>query len=203
MKKAVQYNLFRENDIFNYDCFTDEELLKTLVGDDTARNLIQEHKNAYNVFADNKTSKQIAVIRELIKRIKEEAFFTIKVIKDTKSAADYFCFLEDKEVEEFWAVLLDIKNQIITSKCITVGTLNASLVHPRELFNFAIKNMAASIIIAHNHPSGDPTPSMEDVNVTKQLIKVGKILDIHVLDHIIIGKHGHFKSIAQCGILKF
>ena len=165
MKKAVQYNLFRENDIFNYEFFTDEELLKTLVGDDTARNLIKEHKNAYNVFADNKTSEKIAVIRELIKRIKEEAFFAIKSIKDTKSAADYFRFLENKEVEELWVVLLDTKNQIITSKCITVGTLNASLVHPREIFNFAIKNMAANIIIAHNHPSGDPTPSIEDINI--------------------------------------
>lgn len=197
MKKAVQYNLFRETNDFNYKYFTDEELLENLLGN-KAQSLIREHKNIYNVFANNKTSKKIALLRELMKRIKEESFFAIKSIKDTKSAADYFCFLEDKEVEEFWVVLLDTKNQIITSKCITVGTLNASLVHPRELFNFAIKNMAASIIIAHNHPSGDPTPSTEDINVTKRLIKAGKILDIQILDHIIIGKHGKNTMLRSC-----
>lgn len=167
MEKAVQYNLFRETNVFDYRYFTDEELLETLLGNDKAQSLIQKHKNIYNVFADNKTSEKIAIIRELIKRIKEEAFFAIKSIKDTKSAADYFRFLEDKEVEELWAVLLNTKNQIITSKCITIGTINASIANPREIFNFAIKNMAASIIIAHNHPSGDTTPSQEDIKVTK------------------------------------
>ena len=99
--------------------------------------------------------------------------------------------------------ILNTKNQIIRSQCITIGTLNSSLVHPREIFNFAIKNMASSIIVAHNHPSGEPTPSMEDINATKRLIKVGKILDIPILDHIIIGKHGKYESILQDEVLKF
>ena len=67
----------------------------------------------------------------------------------------------------------------------------------------SIKNMASSIIVAHNHPSGEPTPSMEDINATKRLIKVGKILDIPILDHIIIGKHGKYERILQDEVLKF
>ncbi|WP_304052144.1 RadC family protein [Megamonas hypermegale] len=204
MKKAIQYNLFKENDKFNYSYFSDEELLEILISDEeSAQTLIKEHKNLYNVFAHNKTSEKIAIIKEMMKRIQTEAFYVIKTIKDNKTAADYFRFLENKSVEELWVVLLNTKNQIIRSQCITIGTLNSSLVHPREIFNFAIKNMASSIIVAHNHPSGEPTPSMEDINATKRLIKVGKILDIPILDHIIIGKHGKYESILQDEVLKF
>lgn len=145
----------------------------------------------------------IIFIHALWPPIQTEAFYVIKTIKDNKTAADYFRFLENKSVEELWVVLLNTKNQIIRSQCITIGTLNSSLVHPREIFNFAIKNMASSIIVAHNHPSGEPTPSMEDINATKRLIKVGKILDIPILDHIIIGKHGKYESILQDEVLKF
>lgn len=158
MKKAIQYNLFKENDKFNYSYFSDEELLEILISDEeSAQTLIKEHKNLYNVFAHNKTSEKIAIIKEMMKRIQTEAFYVIKTIKDNKTAADYFRFLENKSVEELWVVLLNTKNQIIRSQCITIGTLNSSLVHPREIFNFAIKNMASSIIVAHKHSFSNTT----------------------------------------------
>lgn len=98
--------------------------------------------------------------------------------------------------EYFKIAVLDTKNQIISIDNISIGNLNASIVHPREVFNIAIKKSANSIILIHNHPSGDPTPSREDINITHRLIEVGEIVGIKVLDHIIIGdnKHISFKQ---------
>lgn len=92
----------------------------------------------------------------------------------------------DHKHEEFHIVTLGTKNQVIATHQISVGTLDASLVHPREVFRPAIKDAAASVILVHNHPSGDPTPSQEDISVTKRLEDAGKTLGIDVLDHIIV-----------------
>lgn len=89
--------------------------------------------------------------------------------------------------EHFRIAILDTKNHIITIEEISIGNLNSSIVHPREVFNVAIKRTANSIILIHNHPSGDPTPSREDINITNRLIEAGNIIGIKVLDHIIIG----------------
>lgn len=84
-------------------------------------------------------------------------------------------------------VFLNTKNIVIDIKDISIGSLNSSIVHPREVYNEAIRRSSSSIIICHNHPSGDPEPSMEDINITKRLFEVGKIVGIELLDHIIIG----------------
>lgn len=94
----------------------------------------------------------------------------------------------DAKQEEFHIVTLSTKNQVIDTHQITVGTLDASLVHPREVFRAAIKDAASSVILVHNHPSGDPTPSPEDLKVTERLTEAGKTLGIEVLDHIVLGK---------------
>lgn len=96
--------------------------------------------------------------------------------------------ISDAQHEEFHIVTLDTKNQVIDSHQITVGTLDASLVHPRKVFRAAIKDTASSIILVHNHPSGDPQPSREDVAVTDRLTEAGKIIGIDVLDHIVVAK---------------
>ena len=96
---------------------------------------------------------------------------------------------KDSKQEEFHIVCLDTKNQIIDTHQITVGTLDASLVHPREVFRAAIKDASSSIILVHNHPSGDPTPSREDIAVTERLTDCGKTLGIDVLDHIVVARN--------------
>lgn len=93
--------------------------------------------------------------------------------------------------EHFVAFYLDTKNTEIARETISVGTLNASLVHPREVFEPAIRMSAASVIIAHNHPSGDVTPSHEDMQITKKLVDAGVLLDIHILDHVIVSSHAY------------
>ena len=89
--------------------------------------------------------------------------------------------------EHFNIALLDTKNQILTIENISIGTLNASIVHPRDVFSLAIRKNANAIILLHNHPSGDPQPSNEDINITHRLVDVGNLVGIKVLDHIIIG----------------
>jgi DNA repair protein RadC len=100
--------------------------------------------------------------------------------------------IKDKAKEHFKLILLNPRNKIIGISTISIGTLNASLAHPREVFKDAITHSAASVVLAHNHPSGDPDPSEDDMNITKRLIEVGKILGIEVIDHIIVAKNGFF-----------
>ncbi|HCW04451.1 MAG TPA: hypothetical protein DGK91_07950 [Clostridium sp.] len=97
-------------------------------------------------------------------------------------------------------ILVNTKNRVILMKDVSVGSINTSIVHPREVFTEAIKRNATSIIICHNHPSGDPTPSNEDVNITHRLRECGKLIGIQVLDHIIIG-NGSYVSMKEKGIL--
>ncbi len=93
----------------------------------------------------------------------------------------------NRKQEVLEAIFLDLKNNIIAKKRIFIGSLNQSLVHPREVFRYAVKYSAYQIILVHNHPSGDPSPSKEDLNVTEKFKEAGKILQIKILDHIIIG----------------
>jgi DNA repair protein RadC len=89
---------------------------------------------------------------------------------------------------------------VICSKDVSMGSLNSSIVHPREIYTEAIKRCSASIIICHNHPSGDPTPSLEDINITKRLAECGKIIGIELIDHIVIG-YGTYISLKEKGVL--
>jgi DNA repair protein RadC len=102
--------------------------------------------------------------------------------------------------EYFKIILLNTKNHIISVEDISIGSLNSSIVHPREIFNLPVKKSAASIILVHNHPSGDPTPSREDLEVTKRLVEAGNLLGINVLDHIIVGE-GKFLSFKEKGLI--
>lgn len=122
-------------------------------------------------------------------------------IRSPLDAANYMMAKLRYEVKEhFIVILLSTKNHIIATPTISVGTLNASLVHPRELFKEAINYSAASVILVHNHPSGDPTPSKEDIELTQKLVKAGKLLDISVLDHVIIGDN-KYVSLKEKGII--
>lgn len=132
--------------------------------------------------------KKVMAIRELSKRLLEAGSREYSRVRGPEDAAAYLMPILRYEVKEnFVVLLLNTQNKIIGHRVVSIGSLSASIVHPREVFMEAIKVNAASIIVAHNHPSGDPTPSREDVAVTKRLVKAGNIMNISVLDHIIIG----------------
>ncbi len=106
--------------------------------------------------------------------------------------------LENEKRELFVVILMDTKSCLIEQQVVSVGTLSRSLVHPREVFYPAIRHKAASLLLAHNHPSGDPTPSQEDIDVTKKLVDVGKLMGIPVKDHLIVG-HNQYISMREKG----
>jgi DNA repair protein RadC len=108
--------------------------------------------------------------------------------------------LRDLQVEEFHLLALDSQSQVLREVLVTRGLLNSSLVHPREVFRAAIAEAAAGIIVVHNHPSGDPTPSAEDRAATKQLVSAGRLLDVPLYDHVIIAGD-RFVSFATAGLL--
>lgn len=124
-------------------------------------------------------------------------------IKDPRSLVD--SLLEDvvKEKREiFGAVYLNTKNEPIAHEVVSIGSLNASIIHPREVYRRAVLESAASVIVVHNHPSGDLEPSAEDMELTKRLAKAGEILGIELLDHIIVNSRREFYSFSGEGLLK-
>lgn len=122
----------------------------------------------------------------------------IRVLPTLLIYAVLFCFVVFCICVNFICLYLNTKNQVIHRQTIFIGSLNTSIVHPREVFKEAFRRAAASIICLHNHPSGDPTPSREDIEVTKRLVECGQIIGIEVLDHIIIGDH-KFVSLKEKG----
>ncbi len=131
---------------------------------------------------------QILAAIEIGKRINfREALSKVKITEPNTIANLYMDEMRYLQKEHFRVLLLDTKNQIIATEEISVGTLNVSIVHPRDVFKAAIKRNSNSMILIHNHPSGDPTPSNEDINVTNRLVDAGNLIGIKVLDHIIIG----------------
>lgn len=102
--------------------------------------------------------------------------------------------IAEEPTEHFIVIPMNTRNRVISIETISLGSLNGSLVHPREVFRIAIAANAAGIILAHNHPSGDPTPSREDLELTRRLKEAGKVIGIEVLDHVITGPNGHTMS---------
>lgn len=131
---------------------------------------------------------QILAAIEIGKRINfREALSKVKITEPSTIANLYMDEMRYLQKEHFRILLLDTKNQIISTEEISIGTLNVSIVHPRDVFKAAIKRNSNSMILIHNHPSGDPTPSNEDVSITNRLVDAGSLIGIKVLDHIIIG----------------
>ncbi|WP_240374987.1 RadC family protein [Bacillus piscicola] len=121
------------------------------------------------------------------------------VIRSPEDVADYV--MDDMRFltqEHFVVLCLNTKNEVIHRQTLFIGSLNSSIVHPRELFKEALRRSAASLICLHNHPSGDPTPSQEDIEVTKRLIECGRLLGVDILDHVIIGDQ-KFLSLKEQG----
>jgi DNA repair protein RadC len=159
------------------------ELAKTF-GDDTVKAL------------------KVAAMFELFRRtnrLKVQGFST--KIQSAEDVYHYFADrLAEKKKEYFYALCLDTKNRIISETLVSVGILDASLIHPREVFNPAVKASCHAVILVHNHPSGEAEASAADIEVTKMLYNAGDIIGISILDHIIIGKQG-YSSMKEKGII--
>jgi len=140
---------------------------------------------------------EILAIAELTKRLDQEKNSTKKISCANDVFKHFHKKLKDKKQEHFYSLMLDTKNNIIKEEEISKGILDASIVHPREIFNPAIKNSASKIILIHNHPSGDPNPSQEDLEIIEKLQKAGDELGISILDSLIIGKEGFWSWVEK------
>ncbi|MDL4841668.1 RadC family protein [Aquibacillus rhizosphaerae] len=200
---------------------SNQELLAILLGTGTREESVQTlaervlmHFEGLNLLRES-TIEELTAIKgigsvkgvlilaaiELGKRMQKYKPQEKYVIRSPEDGADYV--MEEMRVlkqEHFVVLFLNTKNQVLHRQTIFIGSLNASIVHPREVFREAVKRSAASIICAHNHPSGDPSPSQEDIHVTKRLSECGKMIGIELLDHLVIGDH-KFVSLKEKGYL--
>ncbi len=179
---------------------SEEELFGFFLPKESARDLMREYDSAYNVLR-NASEKQLGKIdglgatrvnrllalKELMHRMDEGRAQQRKVIHGPADACAYFDFLRTHQQEEVWVLTLDSKSHVLRGRCIVKGTVRSALVTPREVFHVAVLDMAASVIVAHNHPSGDPEPSRDDMVTTRRMVEAGKVLDINCFDHVIIG----------------
>jgi DNA repair protein RadC len=145
---------------------------------------------------------QIAAVFELARRLE---IFVEEPKRKVCSPKDVYTLMypkmREQKKEKFITLCLDTKNQILKEEVVSIGSLNASIVHPREVFKSALLESSASVIMVHNHPSGDPSPSREDIMVTEKMVEGGKLLGIDVLDHIIIGE-GRYVSLKDEGFVR-
>ena len=146
------------------------------------------------------TAKRLLAAVELGRRLEAAPLDQKSFVSSTDVARYFMPRLRDLRKEVFITLLLDARNCLIRGVTISVGSLTASIVHPREVFRPAILDSAASVIFLHNHHSGDPSPSQDDLKITAQLVEAGQLLDIKVLDHIIVGR-GQFASLAAKGLI--
>ena len=153
-----------------------------------------------------RTNRDYGITNEEAKKRLE--YFGENVLKDKKKdkykirkSEDIYNYIKDEvrdlKQEHFYVLYLDNKKNIVEKKLLFVGTINGSVVHPREIFKYAYLNSASFIVCIHNHPSGDPTPSQEDVDLTNHLIDIGKLNNIPILDHIIIGDSKYYSFFEE------
>lgn len=206
---------------YGSSALTNAELLAILIGSgttkitalDLAKTLLSEYGNIAELakcnFQELRQFKGIGKVKaiklvasfEMIRRVhayRPDKKLSVKTPDDV--AEKFIPLLRDLKKEIFKVVLLNSANRVIRDVTISEGTLNASLVHPREVFKAAIDDHAASVILLHNHPSGNPDPSAEDISITEQLRQAGKIMGIPVRDHIIVAG-AHYTSLAKLGYL--
>ena len=143
---------------------------------------------------------QILAAIELGSRLFKEKSEKEIYINSAEDAIKELVHIKENKKENFIVLYLDARNKLIYKETVSIGSLNANLVHPREVFEPAVRHLAAQIVLAHNHPSGDPEPSEDDLVITKKLVESGKILGIEIFDHIIIVKDDFF-SFKNKGII--
>jgi DNA repair protein RadC len=200
---------------------TEAELLGILLGKgtkkktaiDLARELLDRYESLENLFSRSpselmkikgigsaKAATLLAAF-QLVRRLQSKTSKERPSFKRAKDVASYYLpLMKDLRKEVFRVLLLSRANRLIKEVTISEGTLDASIVHPRDVFREALLEPAAGVILIHNHPSGNPSPSEEDLRITKQLVEAGRLLGIKVYDHIILAGESH-RSLADDGLM--
>ncbi len=178
------------------------ELASQILSDHPKRHLLSlKYEELIKVKGiDSAKASALLAAFELSKRVLATDNPGLPVILTSKDTALQLNDLRKNRKEHFVVLYLNARNELLHRENVSVGTVNESLVHPREVFEPALKHLATQVVLAHNHPSGNSSPSPEDVKLTKRLVEAGKLLGIEVKDHVIIGSDGH-TSIKEAGLL--
>lgn len=200
---------------------TEAELLGILIGKgtksrtaiDLGRELLEKYESLQNLFTRSPSeliqikgigsakAATLSAAFELVRRTQARATGRKPVFKRSRDVKDHYLpLMRDLRKEVFKLLLLNRANHLIKEVTISEGTLDASIVHPREVFREALLESAAGVILLHNHPSGHPGPSEEDIRITKQLVEAGRVMGIKVYDHIILGGED-YRSLADDGLI--
>lgn len=190
----------------------DAELLGTIIGQpDTAEVILADYpkdalvdmslEQLQKVKGITKAkAKTLVAAFELCRRGLHKGLGVQPVVSAPGDVLSFLGDIKDERREHFVALYLNARNQVLEKYVVSIGSLSSAIVHPRELFQRAIELSAASVIMAHNHPTGDVSPSQDDINLTRRLVQAGEILGIDVLDHMIIG-HDDFLSMKERGLM--
>jgi DNA repair protein RadC len=200
---------------------TEAELLGILIGKgtrkktaiDLARELLDQYESLQKLFSRSPSelmkikgigsakAATLSAAFELVRRIQSQKNIATASFRRSSDVANHYLpLMRDLRKEVFKVLLLNRANRLIKEVTISEGTLEASLVHPRDVFREALLEPAAGVILIHNHPSGNPSPSEEDLRITKQLVEAGRLLGIKVYDHIILAGENH-RSLAEEGLI--
>jgi DNA repair protein RadC len=192
----------------DWDSLSELELVALLIGPGTTeRRALSDAQKLFDAVGASRRLQEVSYEElrgagQLSRRVQRIPLFPGQSFRSSLEIFRHFQpLVHGLKRECFWSVLLDSKNRILRVMRISEGSLMASLVHPREVFRPAIQEAAARVLFVHNHPSGDPAPSPEDVEITQRLVETGKIVGIRALDHVIIGAHTYF-SFADQGLLE-
>lgn len=191
----------------------DEELLGVILPKQAVRELMSEYGSVQHVLLQTSVqelarvrgigpvkARQLQYLCELAKRLYKVHAKLLPVIRTPQDVFDRAVDMQHLLVEHFRVLYLNTKNGVIAEETISQGTISAALVDPREVFRRGVRLSAATVILLHNHPSGDPTPSPEDIALTQKLVEGGKVLDIRVIDHVIVGA-GRYVSLKEKGLI--
>ena len=201
----------RKLDTCGVECLRDGELLMLSLGitEEKARRILEKRPlpelfslsppELQRALGENK-ARQLLSSFELAKRALKKGLGILPAISCPAETLPYLASIKDEKKENFLCLYLNARNQVIHSEIISVGSLSASIVHPREVLSVALNHLAASIILAHNHPSSSVEPSKDDVELTRRLVKAGEIMGVEILDHIIISSTD-FLSLKEKGLM--
>lgn len=204
-------DLVREKAVmYGESSLSEKELVSLICGEDQSRCLFTTFGDLHRISTASvrelqkirgigiRKALQLKACMEIAKRFHQIPLRSGVILSSSQQVfAHYHVKLRDEQKEKFFSLLLDTKHRVIKEELVSIGSLNFSIVHPREVFAPAIREHAESIILIHNHPSGDPTPSKEDIHITGRLREVGKLVGIDVLDHVIIGNNSYTSFVEQ------
>jgi DNA repair protein RadC len=190
----------RDGELLMLSLGLEEEKVQRLLAQHPLHELYSLPLPALQKLVGKTRAGRLASSLELAKRVLQQGLGILPAISCPAETIPFLASIKDACKEHFLCLYLNARNQVIHQEVISIGSLSASIVHPREVFRLAVQHAAASLILAHNHPSADVSPSKDDIELTRRLVKAGQLMGIEVLDHIIIGR-ADFLSLKEKGLL--